>query len=63
MTSQSESKVGKDNQTMNFDQFIEQNMIKKFLKNHTQNLLEKLFADPFLKIKNWAYHWINSLKF
>ena len=35
MTSQSESKVGKDNETMNFDQFIEQNMIKKFLKNHT----------------------------
>ena len=32
MTSQFESKVSKDNQTMNFGQFIEQNMKKKFLK-------------------------------
>ena len=30
MTSQSESKASKDNQTMNFDKFIEQNMIKIF---------------------------------
>ena len=25
-----------------------------FLKNHTQNVLEKLFADPFLKNQNWT---------
>ena len=34
-----------------------------FLKNHTQNVVEKLFSDPFLKYQNWAYLWINSLKF
>ena len=28
-----------------------------FLKNHTQNMVEKLFPDP------WAYLWINTLKF
>ena len=33
-----------------------------FLKNYTQNVVEKLFPDPFLKIRNWAYLWINSLK-
>ena len=25
-----------------------------FLKNHTQNMVEKLFPDPFLKKQNWA---------
>ena len=34
-----------------------------FLKNHTRNVVEKLFPDPFLKNQNWAYLWINSLKF
>ena len=33
------------------------------LKNHTQNVVEKLFLGPFLKNQNWAYLWINSLKF
>ena len=33
------------------------------LKNRTQNVLEKLVPDPFLKNKNWAYLWINSWKF
>ena len=33
------------------------------MKNHTQSLAEKLFPDPFLKIQNWAYLWINILKF
>ena len=34
------------------------------LKNHTQNVLEKLFPDTFLKNQNWAYLSINnSLKF
>ena len=33
------------------------------MKNHTQNVLEKLFADPYLKNQNWAYLWINGLKF
>ena len=34
-----------------------------FLKNHKQNLVEKLFADPVLKNRNWASLWIESLKF
>ena len=33
------------------------------LKNHTQNVVEKLFPGSFLKNQNWAYLWINSLKF
>ena len=38
----------KDNQTMKFDQLIEYNR-KILLKNHRQNMAEKLFLDPFLK--------------
>ena len=34
-----------------------------FLKNHTQNVVEKLFPCPFLKNQNWAYLWINIPKF
>ena len=33
------------------------------LKNHTQNMMEKLFPDPFLKNQNWVYIWINSVMF
>ena len=32
------------------------------LKNHLQNVVEKLSPDTFLKTQNWAYLWINSLK-
>ena len=51
----------KSNRTMKFGQ----NIIRQtfLLKNHTQNLVEKLFPDLFLKNQNWAYSWINSLKF
>ena len=34
-----------------------------FSKNHLQNVVEKLFTDPFLKNQNWVYLWINNLKF
>ena len=34
-----------------------------YSKNHTQNTVEKLVTDPFLKSENWACLWINSLKF
>ena len=34
-----------------------------FLKNHKQNVMEKLFPYPFLKNQNWAYLWINSFSF
>ena len=47
---------------MKFGQLIEYNM-RNIFKNPTQNALEKLFPDPYLKIQNWAYLWINSVKF
>ena len=34
-----------------------------FLKNHAQNVAEKLVPDPFLKNQNLVYLWIKSLKF
>ena len=34
-----------------------------FLESHSQNVVEKLFPDPFLKNQNWTYLWMNSLKF
>ena len=33
------------------------------MKNHRQNLVEKLFPDTFLKHQNWACLWINNPKF
>ena len=37
----------KGNQTMRFGQLIEYNMSNNFLKNYTQNMVEKLFSRPF----------------
>ena len=37
---------------MKFGQLIEYNMRNIFLKNHTENVLEKLFPGPFLKNQN-----------
>ena len=48
---------------MKYGQLIEYNMRTIYHKNHTQNAVEKLFPDPVLKNQNWAYLWINSLKF
>ena len=42
----------KGNQTLKFGQLIEYNMRNVFVKNHTQNVLEKLFPDPYLKNQN-----------
>ena len=39
------------NQTIKFGQLIECNIRNISLKNHTQNVMEKLFPDPFLKNK------------
>ena len=39
----------KGDQTMKFGQLIEYNMGTFFLKNHAQNMVEKLVPDPFLK--------------
>ena len=41
---------------MKFGKLIEYNMIYiLFLKNDTQNVVERLVSDPFLENKNWAY--------
>ena len=51
---------------MKFGQLIKYNagnVFFVFLEYHTQNVVEKLFLDPFLKIQNWAYLRINGPKF
>ena len=42
----------KSNQTVKFGQLINYNMRNIFLENYTQNVVEKLFPDPFLKTQN-----------
>ena len=42
----------KSNQAIKFGQLIEYNMRSIFLKNHTQNVAEKLLPGPFLKNQN-----------
>ena len=51
----------KDNQSVKIGQLL--TWKKMFLKNHTQNVVEKLFQDPFPKRQNWAYFWISSVRF
>ena len=53
----------KDNQTIKFGQLIEYNMRNISFKNHPQNMVKKLVQNPFIKNQNWAYLWINSLKY
>ena len=44
---------GNDNQAIKFGQLVEYSMRETFvLKNHTQNMVDKLFPDPFLKTQN-----------
>ena len=52
----------KRNQKMKFGRLIEYNMRNIFIENHTKIVVEKLFPHPFLKSRNWANLWINSLK-
>ena len=47
---------------MKFGGLIEYNMKYFSWKNHTQNSVEKLVWDPFIKNQNWRYPWINNLK-
>ena len=47
--------TSKENQAMKFYQLIDYNMRTFFLKNLTQNMVEKLFASPFLKIRLTIY--------
>ena len=44
--------VAKCNQGMKFGQLIEYILINFFMKNHMQNLVEKLFAVLFIKSQN-----------
>ena len=44
--------TSKGNQTMQFVHLLEYNMRNISLKNHTQNVVGKLFSDPFLKNPN-----------
>ena len=44
----------KSNKTMKFGQLIEYSIKILFLKNHTQNVVEKLVPDPFMKNRNLA---------
>ena len=48
----------KVNETIKFGHLIE----TFFVKSYTQNVLEKLFPDPVLKSRNWAYLWASSPK-
>ena len=48
---------------MKTGQLLDYNLISIFLENHTQNVVEEPFPYPFLKNQNWAYFWINILKF
>ena len=50
-------------QTMKFGQLIEYNMRNIFLKKSYPKWGEKTSPRPFSKNQNWAYLWINSLKF
>ena len=52
----------KDNQTMTFGQLIEYNMRNIFFeKSYTKNVVEKLFPNPFQKVKTEKI--FGSLKF
>ena len=42
----------KGNQTIKFGQLIEYNIRNIYLKNYTQNVVEKVLLDPFLFKKN-----------
>ena len=48
---------------MQFGQLIEYNMRSIFLENRSKNVIKKLVPDRFIKNRNWAYLWINSLMF
>ena len=42
----------KDNHSVEFGQLLQYNMKTFFLENHTQNMVDKLFPDPFLTNQN-----------
>ena len=46
---------------MKFGQLIDYNMRTYLLKNDTQNVVEKLVPDSFLKNKNWVLRFIQCV--
>ena len=48
---------------MKLGNVIEYNTRNIFFKDHTQNVAEKMFPEPFLKIQNSAYLWMHGIKF
>ena len=52
---------GKVKQTLKFGQLIEHNMRSIFLEKPYRKHIEGT-TDSFLKNRNWAYLWINSLR-
>ena len=53
----------KGNQATKFSQSIQHNMRNIFLEKSYTKCGEDNIPRPFLKNRNWAYLWINSLKF
>ena len=53
----------KCNQAMKFGQLIKYNKKKNFIEESYRKCGGDTIPDPFLKNQNWAYLWINSLKF
>ena len=53
----------KRNQTMKFDQLLEYNMRNIFAKKSYTKYAGEIIPRPLSKNQNWAYLWINSVKF
>ena len=48
---------------MKFDQLMEYDMKNISVEKLHTKYSRKINPDPFVKNQNWAYRWINSLKF
>ena len=48
---------------MKFGQLIEYHIRNIFIEKSYTKCVKKLFPQPYLKDQNWAYLWINSVKF
>ena len=55
--------ISKANQTMKFGQLIECNMRNIFLEKSYTKCGGETIPRPISKNQDWAYLWINSLKF
>ena len=53
----------KGNQAMKFGQLIEYNTRNIFIEKSYAKCAGETIPDPYLKNQNWAYLWINSVKF